>query len=380
MAAAAQRRGIEAVILPFPKEGFAEALTSYLDQNDAIICFQLLIADPLFLKRLTKRSLLGRRSVRAKVIGLIHDHPFSWFLQPGIMAASSDYRFLLADEVFVHELTALNPNLVKARKDILSHSPLTYVEPCDRVAFNSRAIDVLVPLSVTRFSENGSITAFLERLGASLIRDIAQQTYDECAADPKCNLFAVFQRVAELRSGTTLDDLRRTDQATHANLLFILGSLDEVIRQARRNQMISELLRSTGKLNVVVAADPMTWLKVDKNVKFVGRISGHKFGSVLANSKLVMNCNPTYPRYVHERVTNAMAYGCAVISDINVGLADRFKSGELIAYSPGNRRTVRDVFAESRLEDVGKAAANHIATDPRYTWDSHLSVVLDAAQ
>jgi hypothetical protein len=99
----------------------------------------------------------------------------------------------------------------------------------------------------------------------------------------------------------------------------------------------------------------------------------------MSDSKAVLNCNPTYPTNVHERVTVGMLYGSCVITDVNPCIERTFAPDQFIAYAPGSTMTIDDVFAAHDVRAIAGIAGQAARAEPQFTWNAHFDEILSVA-
>jgi hypothetical protein len=99
----------------------------------------------------------------------------------------------------------------------------------------------------------------------------------------------------------------------------------------------------------------------------------------MADSRAILNCNPSYPSSLHERVVSGMLYNSCVITDINPYLSETFAPSELVAYEPNTPMSLPDIFANCDVETIAAAGAHKIRKDPAFSWDAHIDGLQQAA-
>lgn len=148
-------------------------------------------------------------------------------------------------------------------------------------------------------------------------------------------------------------------------ILFMLSCADFKIRTLRRLNVIDSLARLNPALRIVVTMpealrDETPALQDRPNVELIGRVDAAEARRLYLDSKYVVNVNPTYVSLVSERVRNAMAHGCCVISDRSAHAAEMFAEGQEILFM--------EDFDVAPLDDfllTQTAAAQAIATRAR---------------
>src|SRR3546814_1585366 len=103
-------------------------------------------------------------------------------------------------------------------------------------------------------------------------------------------------------------------------VMEVLSCIDNRIRFDRRIAVLQGLARLDPALRIVVTLSPqdrerIAALKDRPNIELTGRITAARARALFLHSKFAINVAPTYISFVTERVSNAMAFGCCVISD-----------------------------------------------------------------
>ena len=269
------------------------------------------------------------------VFAEIQDHPYSRFMWSRIEAASRTTHFLLPTPEFQAEAQFINPALVRFHKA----SP-TMTEPPASERENKplaeRPVDIF--MSCAFFTSAPS----LERLArhyaskSSPMKKVIDEVYETGMAERDRPLLALFLEAFERHFGKPLtmeSPMTRGDRAA----LEVLSCIDTRIRFDRRIKVLRGLARLDPALRIVVTAAPsyrdeIRQLRDRPNIELVGRIEAARARKLFLQSKFAINVQPTYVSFVTERVSNAMALGCCVISDKNRHLATTFSEGREILF------------------------------------------------
>jgi hypothetical protein len=175
-----------------------------------------------------------------------------------------------------------------------------------------------------------------------------------------------------------LDEIRIHQPKAMPALLNMMHAIDGIVRQERRHQMVRSLLRSTGKRKILAMCDPIASLDIDDKVTFVGVKPAPEAANLMANTKAILNCNPSYPTNIHERVSVGMMYESCVITDLNPCIEENFSAGQYVPYAPGSDLTLEDIFESYDTEAIAASAAD-IRTRPHFSWEAHVDALLQIA-
>jgi hypothetical protein len=119
---------------------------------------------------------------------------------------------------------------------------------------------------------------------------------------------------------------------------------------------------------------------VHPNVRFVGHQTTRQTAHLMANSRAVLNCQPTYPRNIHERISVGMLCGSCVITDRTPFIAACFTDNELLAYEPQTQVSLVDLYSSRDVRAIAAAGAAKVRATPHYGWDAHFDGLLQAAR
>jgi hypothetical protein len=374
------RRSIQAEILQYPSDTFFPTLYAYLSDPDSIVHFNAAFYDLLMQAAgIVIEGPHAFDSCPAVTMATIGDHPFSYFMQYQIGRAHAKTRFVVIDATFIDEMQTINPKLSASTFLHLPNFPITRDAFTRPLGWTEREYDVAIPLKIID-PAGGNIARFLEVLGSDPTADVVAATYETVVSDLSRNPFTVFRQILLERRAIDLAEVQAKDIQTFQKLLNMIGVTDNIVSQARRNRMLSSLLRATGDLRVVVTSAPMPWLDVGPHVEFIGEGPAHLVAALVANSKTVVNCSPTYPNSVHERIYYGMASGTAVITDESPQLRKTFTRDEYVPHDWNATKTLSEIFETIDLEKIAAAGALQVNNDRAFSWDFHIDRLLELAR
>ncbi|MBY0511222.1 MAG: hypothetical protein K2P94_13860, partial [Rhodospirillaceae bacterium] len=334
-----------------------------------------------YLFDLTALSAQGANAIagsRAKTVVTIGDHPFSTFMHGTVRYAHPKTTFIVADSTFQDELTSCNPGLAGAR---FHHQPIQPPTNYDKTLvsdFKSRSFDLVIPMFITNMAGHG-IKFILSQLSADWLVKTMVATYELSMSDVGRNPFHIFHECLQANVGLSFAQIRDGNPKIVPQLLTTVAAVDATVRQERRQKMLNALLRDTGDLKVAVTCDAMPALAVDSRVTFLGARRADDISRLMADSRAVLNCNPSYPSSLHERVVSGMLYGSCVISDVNRSMSELFSPDVFVPYAVDSVMTIVDIYSYCGVEDVAAAGARKISNDASFSWDGHIDRLLHAA-
>jgi len=270
------------------------------------------------------------------VFASIQDHPFSEFMWQRIEHASRTTHFVLPSREFASEARFLNPALTQFHE-----IPAAMTEPApaadELLALSERPIDLFMPAAF--YTTKPSLEALARHYSAeqSPMKQVIDEVYETGLAERDRPLLGLFLDACQRHFGEPLTvacPMTRQDRAR----LQVLSCIDTRIRFERRIGVLRDLAQLDPALKIVVTMAPadvkrLTFLAGRENIKLTGRIDAARVRRLFLNAKFAVNVSPTYVSFVTERVGNAMALGCCVVSDSNRHLASTFAGGEEILFT-----------------------------------------------
>lgn len=371
-------RGVPVEILHFNAPDFLPRLFACLQDDEMVVHFHSFLYDlKVFASQGLTNPLHVLENARATTLATVSDHAFTDFMQEMVRGAHPKTTFIVVDRTFPDELRALNPALAAARFDYQPGGPPQNYDPARHIPFIERAFDLVVPVRMVDVAGSG-IAHMLQKMSAKWLQDVITATYEITVADISVNPFHTFMEHLRAVLGAPFEHIRDQRPDIAQGILNTLSTVDGLIRQERRQRMTRSLLKSVGKLKVAVLGDRIPALNADENVQFLGLQQTPDAIGLMANARAVLNCNPTYPTNLHERVTVGMMYGSCVITDINPYLAQTFTRSELLPYIPGSALSIVDLFGAHDIAAIGAAAAARVHGDRAFSWEGHFDELIRA--
>jgi len=272
------------------------------------------------------------------VFARLADHPFSKFMWSRIGAASRTTHFLTPTMEFQAEAQCLNPalrNFHEVRPSLTVKPP-----PEEQVlSLADRPIDIFMPCSFNvTVPSIEDLAAYHEKRRNPMLQ-VIKEVLEIAMQEVDRPIFDAFRAAMERHYGEPFRvglPLSRADK----EVLVVASCMDIKIRTDRRFQVLKSLAKLDPALRIVVTAAPELQKNTDflrdcANLEFIGRVDAARARSLYLDSRFAVNVNPTYVSLVSERVRNAMAFGCCVISDRNSHIAEVFAEGEEILFMQG---------------------------------------------
>jgi hypothetical protein len=380
IAALGAERHVDVEVLRYTEEDFLARLFVNLMDDECAIHFHSYLYDlQVHTSPASKEIRHALEFARARCLATVSDHPFSDFMQDMVRNAHPKTRFIVVDNTFPDEMRFINPALEQAQ---FIHQP--FVAPLSYdderfVDFDLRDFDLVLPLFLVDLSAV-TLKDMFPGLGEGWFPRAIMATYETVRTDLSQNPFHAFSNHMRAELGAGLQELRDSYPTAVPSVLSALSRLDGYVRQERRNKVVGSLLRSVGALKVGVLGEPIAGVETDPNVHFLGNQRAPETAALMANSRAVLNCSPSYPTNIHERVTVGMLYGSCVITDTNPCIEENFTEDDYVSYAPGSSLTIEDIFATRDMRGLANQSRLKAKEDPRFSWQGHFDAVVDIAR
>ncbi|NGP87359.1 FkbM family methyltransferase [Fodinibius halophilus] len=200
----------------------------------------------------------------------------------------------------------------------------------DIVPLAKRPIDMLIPWGIHKFyRDQRTLDEKLKVIGKPALK-IGMELFKSALRNYEESIYQIFQRTYKQAYGSryAFDNPKTNEDKCW---LKVLSLVDWTIRKKRRLQMLKMLPALPDDLNITITAHSkvgkvLPFLDDMKNINWVNEMEISELDRLYARSKVVLNCNPTYPDTIHGRVRSGMANGCYVVSDYNPALEETFGS------------------------------------------------------
>ncbi len=320
------------------------------------------------------------------VFGLLGDHPYTEFMWHRMEQ--------LGNATLVSPLPSVKEEyeeIFESNNNILLSEHPPPPSPKDGVVeaiapLSERPIDLLIPWGIHKFYRNQrTLDEKLKVIGKPAL-EIGMELFKAALHNYEESIYQIFQRIYNQGYGSRYI-FKNPKTNEDKCWLKVLSLVDWTIRKKRRLQMLKMLPALPDELNITITAHPkigtvLPFLKDMKNISWVNEVEISELERLYSQSKVVLNCNPTYPDTIHGRVRSGMANGCFVVSDYNPALEETFGSeaiglirqqkDSLIKYftddwekvqakADRGRQIVRDSFTvEKQAQRLIEIITNHI--------------------
>lgn len=294
------------------------------------------------------------------VFATMQDHAFSEFMWPRIEAASRTTQFAMPSAEFSDEVRFLNPALTHFH----TISPaMTEPLPADDEIrpLSERSIDIVMSCAFYTTKPRLEDLAQHHAAANSPMTRVIDEVYETASAERDQPLLRLFQDSYQRQFGEPLaiaSPMTRQDRA----VMQVLSCIDARIRFDRRMKVLRQLAQLDPALRIVVTLSPsdgerLAFLNGRDNIRLTGRIEAAQVRRLCLDARFAINVSPTYVSFVTERVSNAMALGCCVISDRNSHIASTFAGGEEILFVDDRGVGGLSAYFGERLDQAEAIAA-----------------------
>ncbi|MGE3333538.1 MAG: hypothetical protein AB7I36_07835 [Rhodospirillaceae bacterium] len=374
-----EARGMEIEVLRYADDDFFARLFANLMDEDCVVHFHSFLYDlKIHTAPAVKKVRHALEFARARAIATVSDHPFSDFMQEMVRNAHPKTKFIVIDNTFPDEMRFINPALEEAE---FIHQP--FVAPVSfedhhYVPYERRAYDLVLPLLLIN-THKLCLKTLLGGIGDGWFSRAIMATYETVRCDLSQNPFHTFSQMMQTETGATMSELQSKHPKVLPTLLRTLSIVDGYVRHERRTSVVSALLREIGTLKVAVLGKSAEGLEIDENVQFLGVQRAPETAALMGNSRAVLNCSPSYPTNVHERVTVGMLYDSCVITDANPCITANFSEDDYVPYAPGAAMTIKDIFAAYDMGAIAARSGEKARALPDASWEGHFDSVLQIA-
>lgn len=333
----------------------------------------------------TTENLFDRLNI--PVISLLGDHPYTSFMQSRITNSSDKGLMISYWESLLDEFRFLKPgqNQVKSlnkTKDTIETIGADWNHNRHYVPHHYRELDLLIPLGLIKFSENRKDKLFEDaKNSGSEYSQFAKTVLGEVLTDVNQSILELAIEVHQNCFGRDWEVQNEWDEHT-SNLTRIIGEIDWIVRQKRRNEMLSKLLKSKAisdlKIAITLPEDYKSLLPEGiehLDLKFLGILPGQKLEEYYGNSRFVLHSNLTFTDAVHERVRMASYMGAAVITDPSPGLHLFNREQKSLIFRSFGETYEKIDFSLDASEMIGRRAFK-VAKD-KADADRYLAILLE---
>ncbi len=318
--------------------------------------------------------------LNTNIFAMLGDHLFASFMWHRMEKTGDNTVFYTQEKNLIDELEYFGP---KSNP----HFIIDFIAPLSDIdnekaskKHESREIDILIPWALKPgFTDIATVHNELSKMGnqaasvGKVLMEDLKSVYDQ----------SILPRFRQCYSSVVggkyeFSEKKTTEDYRWMNMLHLV---DQHIRQYRRFNLLQQLTDVSDRFNIVITADKEKAaehpdLHSLANIQWIGNVSTKELDHLYANSKIVLNCNPTFPNNKHVRILNAMSWGCSVITDKIPALSKAFEDGKHLLFVDESQ-TLNNLIGSGSV-DHQKIADNgrKIATE-KYTQERFCKMLLE---
>ncbi|SHG04672.1 methyltransferase, FkbM family [Fodinibius roseus] len=381
------------------------AILAEKTRNEGVKSEILYLTDPLFLEKIVQISKEPGHAIHSGIMGypswvmidrvqsanlfdllnvdifaMLGDHLFADFMWQRLKKMGSKTIFYSQDQAILDELDVLGPG-TNPSFTIDFFPPVTEVdEEKAQKKLEKREIDVLIPWALNAgYADSALILQEISKLDENIV-SVGEVLMGEMKSIYDQSVLSVFKECyASVVGGTYQFSREKTEE--DYRWMKMLHLVDQYVRHRRRFDMLQQLSDlSSDKFNIVITADKKqangyNKLHSKSSIQWIGQVTAEHLDRLYADSKIVLNCNPTYPDYLHGRVKSGMRWGCCVITDRIPGLSKRFNNKEHLLFVD-KETNLGELLQSERIDFQEIADSGKKVMDSRYTQEGSCRLLL----
>ncbi len=308
-------------------------------------------------------------------VATIADHPFMTFMYARVERASNRFNYQMLDLSFAKESELLFGRTLKGfpQRGIFTPS----VNENELPEYASRPIDVFAPMNLNQPKDRALWKDLGDSRFLNFLLDI-WNNYDYLGEEsPLIYLARVYEDINGYKF--SFPDLSNELKAV---LIDFLSELDNYARFKHRYQVINMLALNYKNIEIYLTQSPIEGLEKFSNLKWLGPVDNDQCINLMANSRTILHCHPTYFDGLHERPILAQSLGCQLLTPnlrwTNLLLKDSYKvidfnesSSEIMEFL-SNKHRGKYVLQPTPIEISNHCGSLRFMTD-LLTESSHMS-------
>lgn len=310
------------------------------------------------------------------IAAFLGDHPYARFMIERIAKAPKT-GLLYGHKSLADEVRFLRPDMPYIQAWSIEPKPTLVLD--EPINHSERDIDILVPLNLSFAINSETLYNHIKQKAKALGRKYENlvanmiDTYTDFSVSLMDHFRSIYKETFDKEWHISIPWTR-----TDIDLIWLLGGLDDVIRGRKRLEALKKLCSSSEKLNIFVLAQEDEKEELTKRIGskkindwvFCGTQHADAIEKLYKRSRYVLNVNPTYHDSIHERIRNAAAAGCAIITNKNEKLNSIFKNHKDILFYDANnfpKITRNDIKTSEYIGRNAKETIKIHYTDKQHT-------------
>jgi hypothetical protein len=332
--------GVEVVKLNLSRTEDLLSLSSYLLDKDNAIFSNIWLYDfhisGFGLAEFQEDFSSGKSSF-SHVTALIADHPFTTYMYSRIRKSTSAFRYLFLDESYSDAVTHIRGEPLRSEKLSGVFTP-DYASD-DLPNYQDRVIDLLAPMAI--YYPN--VSRHWEHLSDPHLKRLFYYVWNTYSYRLEKTVYQYFIECSKQILQFEIN-LCANDESFRLLLIHFLSELDLLTRARFREDTITFIAKKFPNLTIHITDSPNKTLSEFENLRFIGRVSFGKCVQLIANSKKVLHCQPTYFDSFHERPIVTQSLGSLVVTPAG-RWTQNLLPNSFVAFSPyGDCELLHDVL------------------------------------
>lgn len=247
------------------------------------------------------------QSAKFNITSLVADHPFTTYMYQRIMRATSTFNYLFLDESYNDVITHIRGSILDGKKLLGMPTPNYGLGALP--LYQDRLIDMLAPLAINY----PKISKIWEDIADNQLKNLFSHVWSTYSYAHCKTVYQYWIECSKSMIGFEVD-LRTSNETFRTLLIQFLSDLDLLTRARFREDTIRFIAEMFPDKIIHVTDSPSPILSAYKNVHFIGRVGFEQCVRLIANSKRVLHCHPTYFNSFHERPIISQALGSMVVT------------------------------------------------------------------
>jgi hypothetical protein len=244
---------------------------------------------------------------RFNITAVIADHPFTTYMYQRISRATPTFKYLFLDESYNDVVAHIRGSPLPGEK--LLGVPTPSYGHDELPPYQDRLIDMLAPMAINY----PKISKIWECISDQNLKSLFSYVWNTYSYAHEKTAYQYWIECSKSIIGSEVN-LCAGNETFRNVLIQFLSDIDLLSRARFREDTIGSIARTFPDKKIYVTDSPSPTLSAYRNVHFIGRVGFDQCVQLIANSKRVLHCHPTYFNSFHERPIISQALGSLVVT------------------------------------------------------------------